>query len=72
MVGPLAVGFITLHAPDGRGVSINPEQITSLQHKNEKKNVAVNEKINCIINLSDGKFIGVIEDCDFVRGSIKP
>jgi hypothetical protein len=64
--------FIILHALDGRPVSINPEAITSLQHKTKEKNQMVSEKAQCIVNLADGKFIAVLEDCDFVAGSIKP
>lgn len=65
-----AAGFIILHAPDGRPVSVNPEQITSLQHKTEKRNQMVPEKANCIVNLADGKFIAVLEDCPTVERNI--
>lgn len=71
-VALLAAGFIILHGLDGRPVSVNPEAITSLQHKTQAKNVMVGEKANCIVNLADGKFVAVLESCDTITGSIKP
>ena len=70
--------LIVLHAPDGREVDVNPDEITSLQGKTatddddrDKKHRVFAPGANCVINLSDGKFAAVQEECETVREMIK-
>lgn len=65
-----ATAFIMLHAPDGHGVLINPDAITSMQPK--RRNVKADDKLfpsnaNCLVNLADGKYIAVTEECTAVQ-----
>lgn len=67
-VFPIAMYLLVLHTVDGREVSVNPKQITSLQAaKSDEPNKVLVETVQCAIGLSNGKFISVIEHCDTVR-----
>jgi hypothetical protein len=70
----LAVVLISLHAPNGDKIDVNPDSITSMrdraaQHDADESLVA--KGIECMINLSDGKYVSVTEHCDKVRELIK-
>jgi hypothetical protein len=63
----LLAAFVTLHAPQGAVIEINPDQVTSLRNAPPQKRGSFTEQANCLINLTDGKFVTVIEDCETVR-----
>jgi len=70
----VAVVLITLHSPNGDSIDINPDSITSMrgrspQHEGDEGLMA--KAVECMINLSDGKYISVVEHCDKVRELIK-
>lgn len=65
------VALILLHNPNGTSVEINVEQITSMRGRHEVGEVHFTEKAKCLINLTDGKYITVIETCDEVRRKLK-
>jgi hypothetical protein len=70
----LAVVLISLHAPNGDRIDINPDTITSMHGRvpQRKGDAALMAKeIECLINLSDGKYVSVVEKCDEVRELIK-
>jgi hypothetical protein len=54
--------IILLHTPDGREVWIDPEQVTSMHEGKDQ----VSSKVKCVINLTDGKFVSVVEECSYV------
>lgn len=60
--------LIVLHSIDGHPVLINPEHVTSLR---PARDVDKEEKLfphaaRCMVNLTDGKFVNVVENCDVV------
>jgi len=59
--------LLLLHSTDGRDIDINPAEITSMYQPGSQ----VHEKVNCIINLSDGKFVSVVERCDVIEKRIE-
>jgi hypothetical protein len=63
----LAVVFVLLHGPGGTTIEINPDQVTSLRNAPPQKRGSFTEQANCLINLTDGKFVTVTEDCATVR-----
>jgi hypothetical protein len=67
-----AVQLITLHTPDGREVAVAPEQVTSLtSSKENQENKLITGAAHCLVNLADGKFISVREDCIVVRKALE-
>jgi hypothetical protein len=66
--------LITLHAPNGDIISINPGSITSMRDRapvNESDERLMVKGVECMINLADGKYVSVKEHCDEVRELIK-
>jgi len=61
--------LISLHTVSGIVVQVNPELITHMRSP-EPGHSSFIEKANCMINLSDGKFVTVVETCDAVRRAI--
>jgi hypothetical protein len=66
---PVLFELMVLHNPDGREIDINPAEITSLR---EAKPDNASDKefapgVRCMINLSDGKYVAVIETCQDIR-----
>ena len=60
---------IILHAPDKHEIRINPRQVTSLHSPkpNRTKEDLYSEEVKCLVNLTDGKFVSVIETCVHVE-----
>jgi hypothetical protein len=70
----LMFGILLLHAGDGRDVAVNAALITSMRAAPDDNTApsskAFTDKVRCMINTSDGKFVTVIETCEQVRGMI--
>jgi hypothetical protein len=76
MTDPLfaAVVLITLHAPNGDIITVNPDSITSMRDRapqNEQDEKLMVKGVECLINTSDGKYVSVLEHCDQVRDMIR-
>lgn len=67
----ILAGMILLHNVSGAMVEINPDQITHLRNPEPTKDHAFTEKAHCMINMTDGKFVTVIESCEAVRRAIE-
>ena len=63
----VALHLIVLHTVDGREVSVNPEQVTTLHATRDEGNKLVTDEAHCVVMLTDGKFVSVAEACDEVR-----
>ena len=65
---PIAVQLVILHAPEGHEITIAPHQVTSLRASiPNKPNELLTGKVNCVVGLTDGKFVSVIESCAVIR-----
>jgi hypothetical protein len=67
----VATAFIILHEGGGAEIDLNPAHIVALHTTREgagqSKNKLVTSGVNCVLALSNGKIISVIETCDKVR-----
>jgi uncharacterized protein YlzI (FlbEa/FlbD family) len=61
--------MIVLHTIDGREIAINPALVTSMQEArpNNADDKAFVGGLRCMVNLTDGKFVTVVETCEAVR-----
>jgi len=74
MIILLAGILIVLHIADGTSVVINSDQVTSLRSPSvvpEHTHKLVTKDAKCQVNLADGKFVSVQEDCMAVRRLIE-
>ena len=62
----ITLHLVVLHGVDGREVSVNPQLVTSL-HADKGANKLVADHVHCLVRMSDGKFISVIETCETVK-----
>jgi uncharacterized protein YlzI (FlbEa/FlbD family) len=70
----VAVTLIILHALNGDEVSVNPDSITSMRDRapeHDADDRLMAKGVECMISLSDGKNVSVVEHCDKVRELIK-
>ena len=66
----IAVQLVVLHRVDGGEVDINPSQVTSLHATAAavgQRNKLLTHEVRCVVGMTDGKFISVIEPCDVVK-----
>jgi hypothetical protein len=68
-----ALYLVVLHGPDGREININPKAVTTLQVARDDTDTTkqTTRGVACIVNLTDGKFVAVREDCDRVRSILQ-
>ena len=63
----VALHLVLLHTVDGRETYVNPEQVVSLSsHKTGEANKVLVESVECVLGLSNGKIVSVLEHCDEV------
>jgi hypothetical protein len=70
----MATVLIRLHNPHGATIDINPDQIVSLRSAAPEKHAddrLLHSSIQCMLTLADGKFIGVVEDCEAIKAQIE-
>jgi len=65
----LALALILLHGPDGHEVRVNPAEIASLRSAAEAAAASgmIHDKVKCLVNTADGKFINVRETCEEIQ-----
>lgn len=70
-----AVLLIRVTLPDGAIVRINPQYITKLYPTKEAQDKGPNQMVvtgaRCVITMADGKFLSVLESCDYVTKIIE-
>ena len=67
MLIEITTAFIILHAPGGKEVQVNPDMVTSLRRGEKDGSQHLTAEARCFVNLADGKFVAVAEDCGEVR-----
>ena len=71
----LALVLVQVTTADGARVYINPEFVTKLYPTKEAAERTPNQLVvkgaRCVITLNDGKFLAVLEECDYVRSLLE-
>jgi uncharacterized protein YlzI (FlbEa/FlbD family) len=68
----VALHLVLLHTVDGRATLVNPDQVASISaHVEGEKNKVLVETVQCVIGLTNGKFISVIEPCNEVQQKLE-
>jgi hypothetical protein len=69
---PAVLNLVVLHSIEGHEVTISPRQVTSLRAAiPNKSNALIQEDVRCVVGLTDGKFVTVIESCAEVRARLE-
>jgi hypothetical protein len=65
----LALQLAHFTGPNGQDIALNPEQVVTVRPKSKIADDAahLHGAIRCLIHTTDGKFVGVLEDCDTVQ-----
>ena len=67
----LALVLIQVTMADGAKVHINPEFVVKLYPTKEAMSAGPNQLVvkgaRCVVTLSDGKFLSVLETCEFLQ-----
>jgi hypothetical protein len=61
--------LVTVHQIDGRAVLVNPRQVTSMAEARDSGQIP--DAVNCVIALTDGRFLSVAETCTEVRALLE-
>jgi hypothetical protein len=65
-----AITLIVLHRADGGEVTVAASQITSLRNTHGSlRDIAPHT--NCIVGMTDGKFVGVLEACNEIKRQLE-
>lgn len=60
--------LIVLHSVSGAAIEVNPELVTHLRHQDPKNpHPSFTPEAQCMINMTDGKYVTVRETCAEVR-----
>lgn len=65
MIYEIVFRLILLHGPGNQQIWVNPETITSVRVPLDKDHLA--NGVRCVVNMGDGKFATVLEDCETVK-----
>lgn len=65
-----ALMLMEVHSLDGRTVHINPEQVVSIAPAKDHAGVFT-EGVNCVITLSDRRFVTTKEDCPTITAQLR-
>lgn len=64
--------LVLLHGAGGHEVLVNPQQVTSLHASiPHKPSEYFTDGVRCMIRLTDGKFVTVIESCEAVKHQLE-
>jgi hypothetical protein len=59
----VTVVFIIVHGPDQQSIEVNAHEISSLREPRKGADEHFGKNVNCLIGMSNGKLINVIETC---------
>lgn len=67
-----AIALVVLHGIEGRPIMINPAHVTMLiSAPPGEKNKHLVSGVNCMLHMSGGKFVTVVETCDQVAALLR-
>ena len=62
--------LVQFHGPDQQIIEINPHRVVTIRgvrHLSASERQHFHPEVRCLIFTTDGKFVGVVEDCAIVR-----
>jgi hypothetical protein len=62
--------LILVHGPGGQEIEINVREISSIRQVRETADMHFSKDVRCIVIMTNGKFIGVTEECRTVVNKI--
>ena len=65
------VTFVTLHAPGGQEIDINPNEVTSIREPRAGSELHFGKDIRCVVIMSNGRINAVVEECKAVIDMIE-
>jgi len=65
----LALNLVLLHTPDGQALYLNAATVVTIR-KPRAYEGHLHDGVMCLVHLTDGKWIGVSEDCDQVTAVV--
>jgi hypothetical protein len=65
------IELVTVHMLDGRAVQVNVQEVTQLVHSTGKGNKSFVPGIHCVVRLTDGTFVSVVETCEAIEQEMK-
>ena len=69
MILKVVITLVGLIGPDGQRIQVNPAEVANIREPRGQDHFDID--IKCVIYMSNGNFIGVIEDCDTVRDKLE-
>lgn len=66
--------YLALQTLDGRTVLVNPRAIVSISQTSETRDTSeklLAGEVHCVVNLTNGKFVTVIERCEAIRARLQ-
>ena len=64
------IELLLLQAMDGHQIHVNKDAIVTISEPRKIGRLGT-DKFNCVIGLTSGKYVSVIETCDSVRKRLK-
>lgn len=64
------IELLLLQAMDGHNIHVNKDAIVTISEPRKIGRLGT-DKFNCVIGLTSGKYIAVVETCDSVRKRMK-
>lgn len=68
----IALHLVLLHTVDGRETFVSPDQVVSMSsHAVNEENKLLVDSVQCVIGLTNGKIVSVVEHCDEVKQKLE-
>ena len=64
------IEFLLLQAMDGHSIHVNKDAIVTISEPRKIGRMGT-DKFNCVIGLTSGKYVTVVETCEIVRKRLK-
>jgi len=63
--------LLLVHGPGGQMIEINPREVSSIREIRGADKGHFQEGIKCLVIMTNGKFIGTIEDCKTIIDQVQ-
>ena len=67
----LALHLIFVHGPDNQRILLNVDEISSIREPRKATESHFGKDIRCLIFMTNGQFLGIMESCEEIHEKIK-